>query len=683
VIEGGRQADCPNCGGPIAFKLGTSSALVCPWCRFSVVRSDRDLEAIGKVADLVPTAPVMTVGDLGRVDGEPFTVGGRLQLDHGKGPWDEWYVAFRDGTWGWLAQGQGRWYLTKPVLATGLPGWEQMVPGHSGELPGGDITWTVTERGESVLLSAEGELPFRAVSGERGRYVDLEGPGGAFGTIDYGDGSEAPTFFVGRQLARDELTFEAGAAGPRPEEKVDVARLRCPNCGAPVPITQPGTTERAGCQSCGALLDYQQGNLALLKRLQKPDLVPLIPLGREGRLRDEALLCIGFMERCTVVEGITYAWREYLLHGDGGYRWLMEDNGNWTLLSPVSAGDVGGDGQKALFQGRKYKLFATNRVTVRYVVGEFYWKVEVGEESQATDLIAPPYLLSEERTPTEVIWSHGEWIAGKEIWEAFGLEGEAPKPTDVAPAQPNPVPVAYPVAVSAIFVVLLAVVAVAVAAARSSGPDATLVSGPVPMPSAPDPAYQKAAEPGRGLTAPSASGRALAGTDGRRSGTAGADPSGEKGGSQSPTFTESFTVPSDAKNLRVTMRSDLGHGWIGLAVALVSEAGQLIEFTVEEDAYYGSTGSPTTAMHRTTVYVGDVPPGAYTMRIDPRWARQPGSLGVGIPPTVELEVATDPGAPDVVCPCCCAGMLLLLPAFFAFARRTAFERRRWSLSNVH
>ena len=53
TMMGPRQGSCPNCGGPIEFKLGSSAALVCPWCRHSVVRTDRDLRSFGKVADLV------------------------------------------------------------------------------------------------------------------------------------------------------------------------------------------------------------------------------------------------------------------------------------------------------------------------------------------------------------------------------------------------------------------------------------------------------------------------------------------------------------------------------------------------------------------------------------------------------------------------------------------------------
>ena len=46
----------------------------------------------------------------------PYEITGRVQIQHEAGGiWDEWYVAFRDGKrWGWLAEAQGRYYLTFP-----------------------------------------------------------------------------------------------------------------------------------------------------------------------------------------------------------------------------------------------------------------------------------------------------------------------------------------------------------------------------------------------------------------------------------------------------------------------------------------------------------------------------------------------------------------------------------------
>ncbi|HEX5656082.1 MAG TPA: hypothetical protein VFX59_02760 [Polyangiales bacterium] len=62
---GARQAECPNCGAPIAWQLASSQAAVCTYCQLSVVRSARSLEAIGRVAELVPTASPLAVGDEG------------------------------------------------------------------------------------------------------------------------------------------------------------------------------------------------------------------------------------------------------------------------------------------------------------------------------------------------------------------------------------------------------------------------------------------------------------------------------------------------------------------------------------------------------------------------------------------------------------------------------------------
>ena len=107
------QANCPACGGTITFQVSTSLVAVCPYCRSVVGRGDKGLEDLGKVADLVETASPLDIGIKGRFDGVPFALTGRTQFKHpAGGTWDEWYAAFTDGRWGWLAEAQGRFYLT-------------------------------------------------------------------------------------------------------------------------------------------------------------------------------------------------------------------------------------------------------------------------------------------------------------------------------------------------------------------------------------------------------------------------------------------------------------------------------------------------------------------------------------------------------------------------------------------
>ncbi|MEO0321571.1 MAG: DUF4178 domain-containing protein [Myxococcota bacterium] len=649
-----RQASCPNCGGPIEFRLGASLAQVCPFCRFSVVRTDRSLEALGKVADLVPTAGELVVGDRGTVSasvaGQPeeLVVGGRKQLDHGQGPWDEYYIELpRRRQWAWLAKAQGRWILLFPTQPTGsLPSYAQMSPGAQGTIPGADGTWTVQERGVSTVVSAEGELPEPPRSGVQGRYVDLVGPDEGFATIDYGDGSAAPSLFVGRKIPTSELTFEKSAAGPRAVQEVDTARLRCPTCGAPVPIRAPEITDRAACGSCNSLLDFQQGQLVFLKALDQAKRRPAIPLGTEGELFDEKVLLIGYMERGVYEDGQLFQWREYLLHTSAGYRWLTEDDGHWTYLRPCSAAEIqpamGGLNMKR--EGKRHRLFSTASAQVLYVQGEFYWKVETGQSAHLRDFVAPPKILSEERTASEVVWSAGEYVEPKALWAAFGLEGEPPPRSGVGPCQPNPVSLKAGCATFLLLALGLCVVSAALDATHNRD---VLVRTPLRMP----PAQSVAGQP---------------------------DSTGAYA-----FLTEPFALPrGEPLGLLLTTSSD--NQYIGVNCALVDQAtSEVREFYADAGYYRGVSGgeSWSEGSKSDTTYVTRVPAGTYRLRLDPFWQAHPqpgGSPGTPAPTasvTLQAGVTSDTSL-------FCALCFLFLPMMFIFFRHVTFESRRNQKSNV-
>lgn len=635
TMLGERNARCPNCGGPIAFGIGASAALVCPHCRYAVVRSDRELSALGRVADLVPTAPPIAVGDSGMVAGRPFRVAGRVQLDHGRGPWDEWYLGFDDGSWGWLARAQGRWYVTTPTGPGSFPPWEAMRPGVQRPLsPTGPAPWTVSEQGTSTVISGEGELPFPIASGQQGWYVDLVGPAGAFATLDYGDGRETPRLFAGRELAPSELTLAQGG-GPRPEERVALGKVGCPSCGAPVEL-HSASSERAACAYCYTLLDVTQGNLQVVEKLRQSRLVPQIPLGTRGTLGGEALTVVGFMERFTVVGGMTFAWREYLLYGDQGYRWLLEDGNHWTFLTPISAGDVRVHGRNVVYSGKSHRRFSSNSARVRFVIGEFYWKVQVDEEALATDFVAPPSLLSEERSHGEVVWSSGRYVDAKELWAAFRLPGSPPRASGVAPSQPNPHRV-LPTLVSfaALFVALLLVAGAFIV----GKPRQVLVEGPLALPDTPAVAGSARAE----------------------------------GAEDRASYTPTFQVTGGPTTLAVELRTNAQQAWVGVACALIDEVGgEVREFPIEASYYSGveggeswSEGSPTM-----TTYLAQVPSGTYSLRLDPQWT------GAAFASPPEASIRVEQGSSSGAC-CCGAFFLLLLPVPFALYRRFAFEKKRW------
>ena len=56
------QANCPSCGAAIEFKAGSTLVLVCPYCRSAVARTDRGLEDLGKVADIMDSESPLKLG---------------------------------------------------------------------------------------------------------------------------------------------------------------------------------------------------------------------------------------------------------------------------------------------------------------------------------------------------------------------------------------------------------------------------------------------------------------------------------------------------------------------------------------------------------------------------------------------------------------------------------------------
>jgi uncharacterized protein DUF4178 len=453
------KVSCPACGGPLIFNVGSAIVAVCPYCRSVVARGDRQLESLGKVAELVETDSVLQVGLSGRYQGVPFTLTGRTQLGHqAGGVWDEWYAAFSDGRWGWLAEAQGRFYLTfeRPASAEVVPAFKQLRLGQGVTLPGLPEL-LVAEKGQARAVSAEGEIPFRLEPGLTYAYADLSGPEDEFATLDY---SEEPALvFVGREVTLDDLGVPP-TVRPREGRQVEGVQLACPQCGGPLALRAPDRADRAErvtCPNCGALLDVNQGELRFLKALEPGPVQPLIPLGASGQLRGQRFVTIGFMRRSVKIGGVRYFWEEYLLyHERAGFRWLVHSDYHWSYVEPLAPGNVRVGGRAAYLDGKHFRIFQKAVARVENVLGEFYWKVAVGEQVQFTDYIKPPEMLSGEITQQrdsrfeveygvddfgegEINWSRGTYLPPAEVETAFGLKRlRRPVLPNVAPNQPFP-----------------------------------------------------------------------------------------------------------------------------------------------------------------------------------------------------------------------------------------------------
>ena len=452
------EAPCPSCGASVEFKVSSSLVTVCGYCQSVVARGDAKLEDFGKVARIVPLASPMSLNVQGLYRNKSFEVVGHVQYEHAAGGvWNEWYAAFPGDRWGWLAEAQGKIYLLfkrKPAGDSTIPASDGFELGETLNIEGIEPL-TVAEIGEAKVLGAEGEMPFTVRPGASHGYVDLAGGENAFATIEY-DADGKGTLYLGQQVTLEDLGI-APASGAVDADVLKIASLQvaCPHCGGSLTLHAPDRTERVVCPFCDSMLDAQQGNLKYLQTLEvNKRVAPLIPIGSTGNLRGQDYTIIGFMQRSVTFDR-DYFWTEYLLYSpEAGFRWLVHSDRHWSFVNSASAGDFtypANHKREITFKGMHFKIFQNAKATVRHVLGEFYWKVEVGESVQARDFVRPPFMVSVEQAvfhkvdnvgeAREISYSIASYLPHDELEKAFGIH-ELPRAWGVAPNQPKPVELA-------------------------------------------------------------------------------------------------------------------------------------------------------------------------------------------------------------------------------------------------
>ncbi|HVF44136.1 MAG TPA: DUF4178 domain-containing protein [Pyrinomonadaceae bacterium] len=639
------QANCPSCGAQVMFKTGSSVVVVCEFCRSVVARTDRGIEDAGKVADIAESGSPLDVGLRGVYLGVAFELTGRAQLQHAAGGfWDEWYAAFSDGRWGWLAEAQGRFYLTfqiqvpQPAL---LPPYEQLQLGQPVYAIPAQQPPVVAEKGTARSLAAEGEIPYMLTPGETYAYADLSGQSGAFGTLDYGEWP--PLVFVGREVTLEELGLaNAERAREREARAVTAAQLNCPNCAGPLELRAPDAAERVTCPNCGSLLDVNQGKLRYLKRLERKGPPPSIPLGSTAEFEGRPQTVIGFMVRSVEFDGVRYYWQEYLLYNPAvGFRWLVESDGHWSYVGAVPPGEVFESGSTANYGGKRFKIFQDAVARVEFVEGEFYWKVSVGEQARATDYVAAPLMLSKEvpvaqsargreLQSEEVNWSLGTYTPLKEVEKKFGVD--LPSPHTVAPNQPWKHGKIYGYWAAFLVVAIFVGIFMFIAAPRARVFSQTYTLAPQ------------------------------------------ASPSPAPGEDANEKMQVIFTDPLElrgGRNIRVTGTGNVDNNWLYVAGDFVNEETGLVQsFDLPIEYYYGVDDGESWSEgdREQAVYLPALPEGRYTMRLEAQWEQ-------ATPP--QLTVKVEQGVPRLMNMILLLVGLSVLPILAAF-RHWSFERRRWA-----
>jgi Domain of unknown function (DUF4178) len=368
---------CPQCGAELEFRFDDSFVRICGHCRAAVTRTDRGVETLGKIADLMPIESPLALFADGAYGQHPFILIGKAQVRHAAGGiWQEWYAKFSGGVWGWLAEAQGRFYMTFEVPNLPVPPHYQLAPGAQLSLPthGGPRSFTVSEVGVATYVAADGELPYRLTPHTVFRYADLTDGQGGFATIDFGPPdakSGVPSVYIGGQIRLADLHITGGESAPPPSARITSKRLACPSCGGSLDLQAPDAALRVVCPYCNRMLDVRDnGTLAILEQL-KDKASPAIRLGTKGRFAEGEMTVIGYVERAANVEGTWYPFDEYLLHAPAlGFRWLVCSDGHWSYIQPVNPGACKLEQLDPVYQGVRFKHFQSARLRVNRVEGD-------------------------------------------------------------------------------------------------------------------------------------------------------------------------------------------------------------------------------------------------------------------------------------------------------------------------
>ena len=422
--------------------------------------------------------------------------------------------------------------------------------------------------------------------------------------------------------------------GPAPSGKPQVRSSNCPSCGAALSLRSFGQAVTVVCQNCHSILDAQDPTLKILQTFQVAvgEDPPLIPLGTRGTIRGTTYEVVGFQRRTIRVEGIPYSWHEYVLFNPfKGFRYLTEYNGHWNDTSILRSIPAVSPGKSSLtYLGETYKQFQSANASTSFVLGEFPWQVRVGETADVCDYISPPRVISSEQTGKEVTWSMGEYIAGRDIWKAFKLSGDAPTPIGVYENQPSPMSEAVSATWRMVFVFAVALIVLMSVFYTFSRDEAAFEDG-----------Y-----------------------------TFDTNTTGE-----ASFVTDIFELKGHTSDVVLTTTAELNNSWLYVNYALINQdTGHAYDFGREVSYYHGydSDGFWSEGSTKDSVTVPSLPPGHYYLRIEPESDPHHGS----IPYSVSLRRDVPQLSFFAL-----GALGLLIPAIVLTWRSISFEHMRWAESD--
>ena len=430
---------CPSCGAPVTFRSHASVQAVCEFCQTIVLKDADAVKNLGKMSEVLEDYSPLQIGSGGKFGGKTFSVVGRIQLRYSAGMWNEWYLAYDDGSTGWLGDSSGLYTLTKEtpefVTASGgnpapipapIPAFEQLAPAVSHSMNGQN--WLTAEVREGECIAGQGELPFQVGSGWRIRTADFR-RNSLFLTLDYSDGP-LPRAYLGQAVTLEQLECqmlrdddEVKTSAGKYKGKVDA--LDCPACGSGIKFL-PGVTQSLVCPACHSQIDAASPKAQVLAAgTAAQQVASTLQLGASAKINGSEHQIIGMMQRA---DDENTVWTEYLLYNTrGGFIWLVETDEAWYKAKVQTDWPDWSGGDNVSLSGKPFRKISDYPSQVVYAAGAFNWRVNVGDQTRIVEFDSQGNRLAAEITEAEMTWSYSSVVAADQIRAWFGKDIAADK----------------------------------------------------------------------------------------------------------------------------------------------------------------------------------------------------------------------------------------------------------------
>lgn len=255
-------------------------------------------------------------------------------------------------------------------------------------------------------------------------------------------------------LSDAERQAESAKGPPAPA----IRRFDCPHCGGQIDLRAAGHTLTAVCAHCASVIDASDARFKIVQKANDKVRKTFLEIGQRGKLKGVTWEVIGYVQKSDKTG--QYKWDEYLLFNPyQGFRFLVHMDGHWNFVQVIKE-DIPKHGfNTTIWQGdNKFQPFLADRPVVRYVKGEFYWRVKKGDTAHTEDYVCPPYLLSFEYADEDITVAMAEYTEPDVIEAAFAPKYSMPKRRGVGANQPSPYRLGAYMKAAALFLVLAALV---------------------------------------------------------------------------------------------------------------------------------------------------------------------------------------------------------------------------------